>query len=238
MYYSALPKCYSLPFPEKPHFMSRPPLETLGEFGHSLTLPCAVDGSPAPDVTWYRDGVPLSETPNLRFSVLKNNNSLYISYMRQEDSGMFQCLASNEAGDVTAYTRLRVKSKFWYLHSIPTIGNAEFLASYSLIARRLDAKVVVANEVCDLFFRLAFLFKTTFPCNASSSLSRFLALRARAPEVPTDPRRHEEKGKRGRQGQLDPLRNCSLECNLYLSAKPFYVEMEYLIFDRVLRCRR
>ena len=86
-------------------------METLGEFGHSLTLPCAVDGSPAPDVIWYRDGVPLSETPNLRFSVLKNNNSLYISYMRQEDSGMFQCLASNEAGDVTAYTWLRVKSK-------------------------------------------------------------------------------------------------------------------------------
>ena len=98
--------------------MSRPPLETLGEFGHSLTLPCAVDGSPAPDVSWYRDGVPLSETPNLRFSVLKNNNSLYISYMRQEDSGMFQCLASNEAGDVTAYTWLRVKSKSPHFQSI------------------------------------------------------------------------------------------------------------------------
>ena len=91
--------------------MSRPPLETLGEFGQSLTLACAVDGSPAPDVSWYRDGVPLSETPNLRFSVLKNNDSLHISFMRQEDSGMFQCLASNEAGDVTAYTWLRVKSK-------------------------------------------------------------------------------------------------------------------------------
>ena len=58
-------------------------------------------------------------------------------------------------------------------------------------------------------------FKTAFPCNASSSLSRFLALVACAPEVPTDSRRHEGKGKRGRQGQLDPPRNCSLECNLY-----------------------
>lgn len=113
--------------------MSRPPLETLGEFGHSLTLPCAVDGSPAPDVSWYRDGVPLSETPNLRFSVLKNNNSLYISYMRQEDSGMFQCLASNEAGDVTAYTWLRVKSKFRHLHSIPTTYRKSYvLGSQSL----------------------------------------------------------------------------------------------------------
>ena len=31
--------------------------------------------------------------------------------MRLEDSGMFQCVASNEAGDATAYTWLRVKSK-------------------------------------------------------------------------------------------------------------------------------
>ena len=30
----------------------------------------------------------------------------------REDSGMFQCSASNEAGYITGYTWLRVKSKF------------------------------------------------------------------------------------------------------------------------------
>jgi hypothetical protein len=69
-----------------------------------------VTGSPDPEVTWYRDGVPLSETPNLRFGVMENK-SLHISFMRREDSGMFQCIAGNEAGDVTASTWLRVKSK-------------------------------------------------------------------------------------------------------------------------------
>ena len=35
------------------------------------------------------------------------------SYMRREDSGMFQCSGSNEAGHVTGYTWLRVKSKHY-----------------------------------------------------------------------------------------------------------------------------
>ena len=49
------------------------PVETLGEFGRDLTLQCEVTGRPDPKVTWLRDGIPLSETPNLRFSVIEAN---------------------------------------------------------------------------------------------------------------------------------------------------------------------
>ena len=38
------------------------------------------------------------------------------------------------------------------------------------------------NEVRDLFFRLFVRLKTALQCNASSSMSLFLALRALAPE--------------------------------------------------------
>ena len=38
-------------------------------------------------------------------------NSLHINFLRQEDSGMFECMADNEAGDIVGYTWLRVKSK-------------------------------------------------------------------------------------------------------------------------------
>ena len=37
--------------------------------------------------------------------------SLVVSYMRLEDSGMFQCVAENAAGSATASTWLRVKSE-------------------------------------------------------------------------------------------------------------------------------
>lgn len=102
---------FPLNISDKPHFSSRMPVETLGEFGRDLSLKCDVDGEPVPDVKWFRDGIPLEETPNLRFNVMDNNHSLHINYMRLEDSGMFQCAASNQAGDVTGYTWLRVKSK-------------------------------------------------------------------------------------------------------------------------------
>ncbi len=104
---------------EKPHFKKNLKVSTLGDFGRVITIPCEVHGVPQPNVTWYRNGIPLAETPNLRYEVVKSEgddrgdkNSLHINFLRQEDSGMFQCSAENEAGDVVGYTWLRVKSNF------------------------------------------------------------------------------------------------------------------------------
>ena len=38
---------------EKPHFISKMSLETLGEFGSELEIPCSVTGEPRPNVTWW-----------------------------------------------------------------------------------------------------------------------------------------------------------------------------------------
>ncbi len=112
---------------EKPHFRSNLPVSTFGEFGRAINIPCDVHGKPEPNVTWYRNGIPLAETPNLRYEVIKKSNdddsvldergpanSLHINFLRQEDSGMFQCSAANEAGDIVGYTWLRVKSKLFF----------------------------------------------------------------------------------------------------------------------------
>lgn len=45
-----------------------------------------------------------------RYSLLEDN-SLSIKKLTLKDSAMFQCLASNEAGERSAYTWLRVKCK-------------------------------------------------------------------------------------------------------------------------------
>ena len=118
---------------EKPHFEKTMQVETVGEFGREITIPCNLHGVPRPNVTWFRNGKPLSETPNIRFSVGSNGDSntsekqinaqgqkrkttsttdLKINFLRLEDSGMFQCSASNAAGDLVGYTWLRVKSKY------------------------------------------------------------------------------------------------------------------------------
>lgn len=43
---------------------------------------------------------------------VQDDNSLIIKKLSMDDSAMFQCLASNEAGEISSYTWLRVKSKF------------------------------------------------------------------------------------------------------------------------------
>ena len=95
-------------FSEKPTFTSKMQFETLGEIGKALEIPCTIKGTPAPEITWYRDSQPLDS--KVRYQVAENG-SLIINYMRREDSGMFQCSGSNQAGYSTGYTWLRVKSK-------------------------------------------------------------------------------------------------------------------------------
>jgi protein sidekick len=99
---------------DKPRFKNPMKFEVSGEFGKEINLPCDVVGTPDPNVTWYRDGVPLAELPNLRYKTMGEDvekNYLKISFLKLDDSGMFQCKASNEAGEVVGYSWLRVKSK-------------------------------------------------------------------------------------------------------------------------------
>lgn len=42
---------------------------------------------------------------------MAEDGSLKIQKLAMEDGGMFQCVASNSAGQATAYTWLKVKSK-------------------------------------------------------------------------------------------------------------------------------
>lgn len=45
---------------------------------------------------------------------MQDDNSLLIKKLSMDDSAMFQCLASNGAGEKSSYTWLRVKSKFLF----------------------------------------------------------------------------------------------------------------------------
>ena len=99
---------------EKPIFRVPLRVEIFGEFGKEINIPCDVIGTPKPNVTWFRDGMPISEIPNLRYKVGSNEtdlNSLKINYLKLDDSSLYQCKAENEAGDIVGYSWLRVKSK-------------------------------------------------------------------------------------------------------------------------------
>ncbi|XP_054729229.1 protein sidekick-like [Anastrepha obliqua] len=93
---------------EAPTFFTQMRTETFGEFGALVTLPCDVVGDPMPVMKWYKNAE-LIDTNDGKYT-LQEDNSLIIKKLTLEDAAMFQCLASNEAGEKSAYTWLRVKS--------------------------------------------------------------------------------------------------------------------------------
>ncbi|XP_075872115.1 hemicentin-1 isoform X2 [Nelusetta ayraudi] len=62
-----------------------------------LELECQATGTPAPVITWYKDGKAVRQGEGLRVSA--NSRRLIVSRAQVSDTARFQCVASNEAGD-------------------------------------------------------------------------------------------------------------------------------------------
>ncbi|KAL0608158.1 Protein sidekick-1, partial [Plecturocebus cupreus] len=58
---------------------------------------------------WYKDAVSISKLQNPRYKVLASGG-LRIQKLHPEDSGIFQCFASNEGGEIQTHTYLDVTS--------------------------------------------------------------------------------------------------------------------------------
>ncbi|XP_052122730.1 protein sidekick [Frankliniella occidentalis] len=96
---------------EKPSFVKAARHDLLGEFGASVTLACDALGVPPPNISWYRNAepVPIGSGPDARY-IMEVDGSLVVKKVQMEDSGMFQCFATNEAGEDSISLWLRVKS--------------------------------------------------------------------------------------------------------------------------------
>ncbi|RWS31959.1 protein turtle-like protein [Leptotrombidium deliense] len=85
-----------------PHFKVKPPDVVYIKVGESLSLPCEAQGTPNPDIVWYKDNLPLEESANIQILV----NELRISNLQQSDIGDYLCMARNREGSVTATAKV------------------------------------------------------------------------------------------------------------------------------------
>ncbi|XP_058505740.1 vascular endothelial growth factor receptor kdr-like [Solea solea] len=60
----------------------------------TLTLACLAQGVPHPRIMWYKNGVPVEEGPG----VTLEGGLLTIERVKKDDEGLYECIASNEAG--------------------------------------------------------------------------------------------------------------------------------------------
>ncbi|XP_014300001.2 protein sidekick isoform X2 [Microplitis demolitor] len=94
---------------EKPTFVNELKRETHGDYGSTVLIPCEVVGVPMPKISWYHNAEPVDSFLGTKFDI-KEDGTLVIKRLTMSYAGMFQCLASNDAGESSSYTWLKVKT--------------------------------------------------------------------------------------------------------------------------------
>ncbi|XP_014466304.3 protein sidekick-1 isoform X2 [Alligator mississippiensis] len=92
---------------EPPYFTAEPESRILAEVEKTVDILCQAMGVPSPTLVWYKDSIPINKLQNPRYKVL-HNGGLQIQGARTDDAGIFQCFASNEAGEIQTHTYLDV----------------------------------------------------------------------------------------------------------------------------------
>ncbi|XP_046680839.1 protein sidekick isoform X3 [Homalodisca vitripennis] len=95
---------------EAPTFVSNIRPETLGEYGTTVTLPCEVTGTPVPSVRWLHNTQDVMTSTQSDRYMVEEDKSLVIKKLRMDDTGMYQCVATNEAGSDSVNIWLKVKT--------------------------------------------------------------------------------------------------------------------------------
>lgn len=104
---------------------SPPPLIIQGPMNQTLpiksvaSLPCKVSGNPQPVVSWYKDGIPVTTSDKI---TIEQNGLLTITDLnKNDDSGLYTCVASSKSGKSTWSGFLRLEN--------PTNPNIKFYRS-------------------------------------------------------------------------------------------------------------
>jgi len=80
---------------------------------HTVYLRCPADGIPPPSIMWLRDNVPLVDLDDHvagldKVRPLSNGRQLELRHVRVQDEAVYQCRATNVAGQQSKRFRLRV----------------------------------------------------------------------------------------------------------------------------------
>lgn len=83
--------------------------------GFSTQLPCDVDGSPTPSITWLKDNQPIVSGPRLTYT--RGGQALRLGSAQGDSTGLYTCRATNPAGTAVKHYSLSVLGKMPPNHS-------------------------------------------------------------------------------------------------------------------------
>lgn len=83
--------------------------------GFSTQLPCDVEGSPTPSITWLKDNQPIVSGPQLTYT--RGGQALRLGSAQGDSTGLYTCRATNPAGTAVKHYSLSVLGKMPPNHS-------------------------------------------------------------------------------------------------------------------------
>uniref|UniRef100_A0A182K1F8 Uncharacterized protein n=1 Tax=Anopheles christyi TaxID=43041 RepID=A0A182K1F8_9DIPT len=78
----------------------------------SMAFNCTVTGNPMPTAIWYKNGRELTSN----YIMHHNYPMLQINTLDPEDEGLYQCMAKNEAGEISVSSYLTIRDRQKYRH--------------------------------------------------------------------------------------------------------------------------
>lgn len=110
---SALTKCELSLTKFPPKFFTKLPSALDLEQGEPLELFAKCDGSPIPQVTWYKDGEPIVPNDRMKLETLPDGTMrLSIDRVKPTDSGAYKVVASNSNGELPSQCSVAVRRKY------------------------------------------------------------------------------------------------------------------------------
>uniref|UniRef100_A0A669CG34 Neural cell adhesion molecule L1-like protein n=1 Tax=Oreochromis niloticus TaxID=8128 RepID=A0A669CG34_ORENI len=85
---------------EPPKWLTEPPQSQLTVIGSDVHIKCSVSGKPQPAITWRRNGV--------MFRVVFKTSIFFTELSNTDDSGVYQCEASNRHGTILANVNIMI----------------------------------------------------------------------------------------------------------------------------------
>lgn len=82
--------------------------------GFSTQLPCDVEGSPTPSITWLKDNQPIVSSPRLTYT--RGGQALRLGSAQGDSTGLYTCRATNPAGTAVKHYSLSVLGKMPPIH--------------------------------------------------------------------------------------------------------------------------
>lgn len=77
--------------------------------GFSTQLPCDVEGSPTPSITWLKDNQPIVSSSRLTY--IRGGQALRLGSAQGDSTGLYTCRATNPAGTAVKHYSLSVLGK-------------------------------------------------------------------------------------------------------------------------------